>query len=194
MAQVCLVPLTAATIILWFIPQQLVNSNKVIPATQAHECRLKTNRSQVNSLSLSRGEEMPWGQVLVMAVTTSDSIVRNPFLALQILDSAQTLSSFGATFHPKSSERMGYSWKLKITCVITLCVHIVPHQISVLHLPYLDWSDDNRNQSQFTSPIPSFVLRPVRPTLDWRGRESGWNKKICACLLSCDATNIWPPT
>lgn len=158
MAQVCLVPLTAATIILWFIPQQLVNSNKVIPATQAHECRLKTNRSQVNSLSLSRGEEMPWGQVLVMAVTILDSIVRNPFLALQILDSAQTLSSFGATFHPKSSERMGYSWKLKITCVITFFYVCTLSLTRSLFFIYHTWTGQMITEIRVSSPLPSQAL------------------------------------
>lgn len=47
--------------------ERLVNSNKVIPATQAHECRLRTNRSHLNSLSPSPGEEMLWGHILALA-------------------------------------------------------------------------------------------------------------------------------
>jgi len=77
--------------------QRLANSNEVIPATQAHGCRLKTNRSQLNSLSPSPGEEMPWRRVLAMADTTLDNIVRNPFPAPKILNSAQPLSPLGAT-------------------------------------------------------------------------------------------------
>lgn len=39
----------------------LANSNKGIPASQAHECRLKTSRNQFSSLPPLPCEEMWWG-------------------------------------------------------------------------------------------------------------------------------------
>lgn len=120
---------------------------------------------------------MLWGQVLVMAVTTLDGIVRNPFLSLKILDSFQTLSPFGATFHPKSSKRKG-NWKFKITHVIAF-LHVCTLSLTrSLFFIYHTWAAQRQQKSKFTFPIPKVVLRAVRPTSFWKARESGWNKKI----------------
>lgn len=125
--------------------QRLVNSNKVIPATQAHECRPKTNRSQLNSLSPSPSEEMPQEHVLAMTDTTlvlSGILFR--LLKFLILPNPKPLWCNSFLQNPQNERD---TWKLKITHVIVFLLtwsHTCSHapMIYDLHLPHLDLSED----------------------------------------------------
>lgn len=148
--------------------QWLVNSNKVIPATQAHECRLKTNRSQLSSLFPSPGEEMPWGHILAVADTTLDSIVRNLVLAPKILNTAQPLVQL---FHLKSLKQKGnLETKNNPHNRFVTCSHTCSHATNVVFI-YHTWTGQKITEPRASSPPPSHlevVLRAVRPMLFWR--------------------------